>query len=104
MISPRPCACGCGRIIPAGRRGRFAVSCYERWQRAGKPASGPPPPMPAAPQLAIARERSTAARLGRLEDYSELRSWGVSVKDAARRTGVTERTAWRYEAVRRAAA
>ena len=39
---------------------------------------------------------STRAEL--VEDFAELRSWGVSVDEAAARLGVTPRTATRYAA------
>lgn len=38
---------------------------------------------------------------GRLEDYAELRSWGLTRRQAAERMGVTLRTAERYEATLR---
>lgn len=37
----------------------------------------------------------------RLEDYSDLRSWGLTRRQAAARMGVTLRTADRYEAALR---
>lgn len=37
----------------------------------------------------------------RLEDYAELRNWGLTRAQAAQRMGVTLRTADRYEAVLR---
>jgi hypothetical protein len=42
-------------------------------------------------------------RAGRIEDYRELRSWGFSRADAARRLNVTPRTIERYEAALRTA-
>jgi hypothetical protein len=38
------CACDwdCGAAI---YRGRYGQACYRRWNRAGRPAGGPPPPM-----------------------------------------------------------
>ncbi len=82
------CRCGCGRPVFRWDLGR---TCYRRWLRWGRPAEVPPPRM-------RGRSRSRAARL---EDYSELRSWGEGVSRAARRVGISERTAWRYEAERR---
>lgn len=38
---------------------------------------------------------------GRLEDYAELRIWGLSRRQAAERMGVSLRTAERYEAALR---
>lgn len=37
----------------------------------------------------------------RLEDYADLRSWGLTRRQAAERMGVTLRTADRYEATLR---
>ena len=86
------CACGCGHPAP---RGRFAGGCYKRWVKAGRPASGPPPPK--TPEQRRPPPRS-AERAGRIEDYAELRSWGLSLQDAAARMGLTTRTVERYEA------
>jgi hypothetical protein len=49
------------------------------------------------------RDRGTLGEFGyvkadRLADYAELRGLGVPVPAAAARLGVSERTAWRYEA------
>jgi hypothetical protein len=77
-----------------------------RWWRAGKPADGPPPQHDLSPrQLAAARAAAaqaraayTARRAARLDDYTWLRGQGVSRAEAARRVGVTIRTAQRYDA------
>lgn len=65
------------------RRG-YCPRCYERWRIHGFPECGPPPLF--------------AAVAGRRADYAELRSWRLTVAEAAARLGVSERTAWRYEA------
>lgn len=48
-------------------------------------------------QELAAVDRYKRPSAGRLEDYRELRSQGMSVVDAAERVGVTNRTAERYE-------
>ena len=41
----RPCADGCGRPgIYSAPGGVLADTCFRRWERAGKPATGAPPP------------------------------------------------------------
>ena len=40
-------------------------------------------------------------RAGRIEDYLELRSWGLTRRQAAERLGVTIRTTQRYDAALR---
>jgi hypothetical protein len=47
---------------------------------------------------ATGRRARTAIRNGRIEDYAELRSWGLSRREAAARLGVTLRTLDRYDA------
>ena len=47
------------------------------------------------------RARYSQVRAARVEDYAELRSWGLTRVQAAQRLGVCERTAWRYEAGQR---
>jgi hypothetical protein len=77
-------------------------ACGNRWDRAGRPADGPPPPTPPDEQRALAWEANRAARRNRVEDYAELtRQFGLSRAEAAARLGITERTTWRYEATLR---
>lgn len=66
----------------------YCPACYKRWRRHGSPAGGPPPPRPRAPR---------AARAGRVEDYTDLRSWGIPDSQAAERLGVSVRTLLRYK-------
>ena len=80
------CRCGCGQLVFYPRSG-LAKSCYDRWLYHGRPEPPPPPGRPSA----------YGPRLGRLEDYAELRSWGESIASAAARLGVSERSGWRYE-------
>jgi hypothetical protein len=50
-------------------------------------------------QAAAAAHRAySAIRAGRVEDYAELRSWGLTRREAAARVGVNVRTTWRYDA------
>jgi len=72
----------------AGCRHGLCPNCYLRWRNAGFPEAGPPAPL-------RPWGRTLAARL---EDFTELLSWGVALPDAARRVGVSLRTAERYEA------
>jgi hypothetical protein len=63
-------------------RQQWCPTCRNRWDRAGRPAGGPPP-----------------RRTGRWEEYAELtREQGYTLTNAAARMGVSHRTAQRYEA------
>src|SRR4051794_5745345 len=85
---------------------RWCSSCYQRWWRAGKPDGGPPPMRASSAKqiaaahaaAALARAAYAARRAGRIEDYTWLRGQGASRTEAARRVGVTIRTAQRYDA------
>ena len=78
------CRCGCGGC--AQKMG-FTTAHYERWRRQGRPEELPP---------------AGARRRWRIEDYADLtRSLGESLYSAAERMGISERTAWRYEAALR---
>lgn len=70
----------------------YCNSCYRRWVRQGRPADGPVPRKPRGPR---------ADRIGRIEDYAELRSWGVADSEAAQRLGVSPRTLQRYKSSQR---
>ena len=70
---------------PNGSHG-WCPRCYRRWLDHGRPA-GPPPPRPPA-----------AYGGGLCDEYAFMRSWGMTLGDAAARLGVTKRTAARYEA------
>ena len=84
------CRCDCGR---AAYKLGLARTCYRRWVRWGRPEDVPQP-------YANGR-RESRSKAGRMEDYFELRSWGEDLGSAAVRAGISERTAWRYEAGRR---
>ena len=73
----------------AGWRCDHCRRCYKRWMDHGFPASGPP-----VKRVQVAGWRSD----GRVEDYAELRSWGLTRQESAARLGVTIRSALRYEA------
>lgn len=76
----------CGHAKPIDAFG-WCKPCYKRWDRAGRPDSGPPP-----------------RRVGRVDEYFELtREQYYTLPNAAARMGISERTAWRYEARIRAA-
>jgi hypothetical protein len=88
---------GCGKPRPenAGLRGwrrGWCGACGKRWRRHGKPADGPPPPAPRGNPRA-----PWANRISRIEDYADLRSWGVPDSEAAERLGVSARTLTRYK-------
>jgi hypothetical protein len=90
-----PTCLACPAIRPedasyAGWRGPYCYTCNRRWQRQGRPEGGPRP----------SRQRATGSYADRLEDYAELRSWGVSVAEAAGRVGISVDAATRnYEPV-----
>ena len=75
----------CGEEKPHQAHG-WCDPCWKRWIYFGRPDSGPPP-----------------RRTGRWEEYAELtREHGYSLKNAAARMGISERTAQRHEARLRA--
>jgi hypothetical protein len=91
-VTGQLCACGCGRpAIP------YAEGCYIRWQKAGKPAGGPPAPMTAAQRTARSAATMRAGRDQRLAEYRRLRQRGFTLPQAARRIGVHPNTARDYE-------
>jgi hypothetical protein len=48
-------------------------------------------------QVLLAQQGRRAHRAARVEDYQELRSWGLTRAQAAWRLGVSYRTVMRYE-------
>ena len=48
--------------------------------------------------LAAGRRAYSAKRAGRVEDYAELRSWGLTRREAGARLGLSLRTLDRYDA------
>ena len=93
-----PCA-NCPRVDVNNGRG-LCRRCYTRSYRAGHPATVPPP-IDEATRNARAQQAIAERRQARIEDYTELRDWGLSVRDAAARVGVTYGTGLQYEAARR---
>lgn len=77
------CVC-CGELGLHGGR-RLSKPCYSRHHKAGTLDEFP---------LLITQ----LPTLWRLEDYAELRARGVSIRQAAKQLGVTDRTTTRYEA------
>ena len=70
--------------------GPYCKRCNDRWQRQGRPEGGPRP----------SRQRATGRFEDRLEDYADLRSGDVSIAEAARRAGISARTAvQKYELI-----
>lgn len=97
------CACGCGRTGPTTRG--LARTCYDRARRLGTLARYPL--LTADPAWRAHRTEHLArivrdARLGRIEDYVDLREWGESRRAAAARLGVTRRTTVRWHSYLRA--
>ena len=85
---------GCGaprETYAEGARGDYCRRCYRRWHDAGYPAGGPPAPRRAG--------GGRGSRAGRLEDYQELLSWGLTPQQAQWRLGVCRTTILRYERV-----
>lgn len=86
----------------------WCKSCYVRWDRAGRPADGPPPLLdPTAQRHAritnIAKANTANQRrfVERREEYDWLRYADEIPEQAAARVGVGVRTAFRYEAARK---
>jgi hypothetical protein len=77
-----------GQVRQLAARG-LCWSCYR--------ADRKPPAVAACPDLEDDEPRQTA-REARMEDLAELLSWGRSLEEAARRVGITERTAMKYVA------
>ncbi len=61
---PDPAICQCGH--GKGRMARYCRRCTERWDRAGRPDAGPPPPMPNTES----RRRASEARRIRREAWA----------------------------------
>lgn len=88
----------CDRFRPVHAHGR-CDGCYTRWWNAGCPDQWPPPPgTTQADNAAIARAARDANYAARLEDYAELRHEYREIPEvAARRLGISQSTAERYE-------
>lgn len=94
-----PCTCreGCPHTMgdPAGEGHGWATACYRRWERAGKPDTGPPPPKPPA---AVSRPGTRAAVAQRMERFTALRTQGLTVAAIAAEMGMPLRAAEHYAA------
>lgn len=107
-----PCTCrpGCGQTMatPAGEAHGWALACYKRWQRAGKPAGGPPPPLPVgrqprSPARSPGSERGmTSTYVTREEgnrlmaELARLRGEGLTIAQAAAVLGISASAAGHY--------
>jgi hypothetical protein len=80
-VSRRTITCDrCGQNKPHHARG-WCHACWDRWDRAGRPDTGPPP-----------------RRTGRWEEYYELtREQHYTLENAAARMRISLRTAQRHE-------
>jgi len=88
------CAC-CGRPGFYGTN-NWVKACAERWRRAGRPTTGPPPPRkPAA-------DPSASPLAQRRAEYAALADLGRSTTYIAWKLSISERTVQRYAARRRA--
>lgn len=70
--------------------------CHIRWDAAGRPASGPPPRIPAVLSGFDGAVARIEEKRERLEDYADFASWGEIDEVAAQRLGVSVRTVHRY--------
>jgi hypothetical protein len=95
MSGTRVTICRCCRRLAPHKAFGWCIACYQRWNRAGRPSSGPPPR--AQDPIAAAEAGRRAAKAARMEDYQDLRSWDVRRDVAAARIGVSVRTVERYE-------
>lgn len=78
----RWCVCACCGLEGWHAARGWRHACYQRWVYAGQPAGGPP---------------AKGAAADRVEDYAELRSWGLTRQAAADRLGLSIRTLQRYD-------
>ena len=92
-----PCTCrpGCPETMdaPAGYAHGWATACYRRWERAGRPGSGPPAPKPHA----ATNGKSTNAEIARrMETFGRLRDQGLTVAAIAAEMHIHVRAAEHY--------
>jgi hypothetical protein len=74
----------------------YCRGCHVRWDAAGRPASGPPPAIPPQESGMRGALHLVDAKNSRLEDYTDLESWGADYKEASIRLGVSPSTVFRY--------
>ncbi|MFF4412145.1 hypothetical protein ACFYY8_06400 [Streptosporangium sp. NPDC001559] len=88
------CCATPGQVMGRG----LITACYQRHRSNGTldqfPMLGAPPKE--------AGEAAREARLGRVQDYAELLTWGLSQREATARLGICRRTAERYNAALKA--
>ena len=89
------CVC-CGTEGPHIGRG-LIQRCHNRHALAGRLEEFPLNPGSANASLQRGQETRLQAYAGRLEDFAELLSWGESPEQAAKRLGISEKTARKYE-------
>jgi WhiB family redox-sensing transcriptional regulator len=92
-----PCRCGtaCGHTMatPAGSGGGWSQACRRRWERAGKPASGPPAADSHRPRQIRGSNESVARKMA---EFAALRAQGATVLEAAAEMGITDGAAGHY--------
>jgi len=76
---------------------QWCDACTKRWYRAGRPESGPPPPMPQAERAARSNRVRRQAHAARVAEYERLLAAGYTPPQAALRLRVTVATARRYD-------
>jgi hypothetical protein len=97
-------ACHGPRDPKRGAHG-WCDNCTRRWYKAGRPETGPPPPVSHAERAARSAATHRAQKAERLSWYAEARELGFTPAEAAADAGVTEAHARRrYEPAYRAAA
>lgn len=74
----------------------YCRACLERWNDAGRPASGPPAPLPLTGRNAAWTGQLTAEREARVAEYASLRGRRYTNAQAAWRMGISVRTAQSY--------
>ncbi|GII63575.1 hypothetical protein Skr01_36600 [Sphaerisporangium krabiense] len=95
------CVC-CGTEGPHRGRGLIGV-CYYRHRVAGTLEQFPRDPSSLLEAQRRGLETRRRAYEYRVQDFAELLSWGESVEEAAKRLGISESTARKYERALKAA-
>jgi hypothetical protein len=87
---------GCKRPSQRHEGHGLCRACHGRWDVAGRPPEGPPPPMPPQMSGRLGALHKIERYAARLEDYAWLESTGSEIAEAAMRLGVSEDTVRRY--------
>jgi hypothetical protein len=98
------CACGCGQTGPHAGRG-LLTRCYRRARHHGQLELYPRRPIDSRTRdqlITTLKQIHRQLRVARMEDYVDLREWGVPRRAAEERLGVTDRTTQRWHATLRA--